>query len=161
MHHICVLAKRSQGGISGNQAEGNQWVWIYSNGWSLKKMNWDLFRAYCTSMRVIISLSFFFFFWIFIRNLNSLDMVSKNKMSGALMSVLSSPCNRGDVFLRAYLLCAKNQTGSRTNAHCFQVIRTLGKKVALSLSPVSCLWTLNDMKKLVLTKRGIRTSCQV
>ena len=56
------------------------------------------------------------------------------------MSVLSSPCNRGDVFLRAYLLCAKNQTGSRTNAHCFQVIRTLGKKVALSLS---CLVSLN------------------
>ena len=66
-------------------------------------------------------------------------MVSKNKMSGALMSVPSSPCNSGCVFLSAYLLCAKNQTGSGTNAHGFQVMRTLGKKVALLFSPVSCL----------------------
>lgn len=65
-------------------------------------------------------------------------MVSKNKMSGALMSVPPSPCNSGSVFLGTYLLCAKNQAGSGTNAHGFQALRTLGKKGAPLFSPVSC-----------------------
>lgn len=61
-------------------------------------------------------------------------MVSKNNVNGALMSVLSFPSNSGCVFLRAYLLCAKDPTGPRTNVYCFQVVRTLGKRW-LSLLP--------------------------
>lgn len=137
----------------------NQGAWMCSNGRWLQKMNWNLFRSlHCMSMRVMFS-SFFFPYWTFLRKWNTLDMVSKNKVSDALMSVLSFPCNSGCVFLRAYLLCARNQTGPWTNVHCFQVIRTLGKKG--TFPPVSCLWTLNDTEKLVLTKRGIRKTCQV
>lgn len=44
------------------------------------------------------------------------------------MSVPSSPCNSGCVFLSAYLLCAKIRQGQNKCAHGFQVMRTLGKR---------------------------------